>query len=304
MIQSQGFYSSTTPEDDRSLSPQPTVLNDDEDSVMSLLRTPKMSGSSNGSTRKRCSMEQDTYNLERSLKRVRVSCCSPGELCLQRDLRNLVITQEWKRLGPDDFQCVADAAVLLTRNEAFPNDLRLHIRDCNVQVHLHFPRLYPHQAPAVSRIAYEQPCHNLQQQQRVQSILIRSELDKEEAPKTASTVVISNWTPVRRLGDVVVEVIRVIRYPQQFLSSATCPEVVSTFTTPLTASSSLSDDNLSTKDSDSIILPDPYLSDLSLPMYQEANDDCGGPILECHALQESRITLAPSILQVYYSSQF
>lgn len=171
--------------------------------------------------------EDATNHLARSLKRVRVSCTSsPGELCLQRDLKYLVDGQGW-RLTRDGSFCYQNC---LLRQGMCPSELILLVEDVGAQVHIVIPNAYPHRPPKIMPIDYRPVLRGPQgtqaravlQQQRIESIAITDELqagiwasqERSCGEQSASTMVLANWTPIRRLGDCLVDIIRILRTPQ------------------------------------------------------------------------------------------
>ena len=105
----------------------------------------------------------DCHSLQSSLKRVRLSC-SPGELRLQRDLRNLVTEQGWNQVGEHCWN-LEDVASLEQVTKQDPLRLLLLVRCGGVGGHgqstgettwkrcwITIPRMYPHRPPVISRI--------------------------------------------------------------------------------------------------------------------------------------------------------
>ncbi|GKY95585.1 hypothetical protein MPSEU_000519800 [Mayamaea pseudoterrestris] len=176
--------------------------------------------------------EEAINSLARSLKRVRVlNTSSPGEICLRRDLKYLVDAQGWRQTRDGSYayeNC-------LLRHGICPSELILYISDVGAQVHLLVPRAYPHRPPKVMPIDYSPVIpdpHYLQYAansivtRRVESIVITDELHELQAGVWAcaerghsnhligdSAVVLANWTPIRRLGDSLIDIIRILRCP-------------------------------------------------------------------------------------------
>jgi hypothetical protein len=166
--------------------------------------------------------EEITSNLARSLKRVRVSCAvSPGELCLQRDLKYLVDGAGWRRTRDGSFSF----SNCLLRQGICPSELILLVQDVGAKVHLIIPKAFPHRPPKIMPVCYtpvasfntsstrQALLHN-----RVETILITDELqrgiwERSNSTQATSTVVLANWTPIRRLCDCLVDIIRVLRSP-------------------------------------------------------------------------------------------
>ena len=189
----------------------------------------------------------DCHSLQSSLKRVRLSC-SPGELRLQRDLRNLVSEQGWNQVGEYcwNFQ---DLASLEQVTQQDPLRLLLLVRCGGVsgqaarkstwkRCWITIPRMYPHRPPVISQIE-DMPNghgstaevaaswdsfsgnpfsrqHQIQQQNRtrpaVERIVIHETPPNGHAPTVpcGATVVYNNWSPIMRLGDLLSFVLDVL----------------------------------------------------------------------------------------------
>lgn len=205
----------------------------------------------------------DFESLRRSLKRVRLSSgggsISPGELRLRRDLRHAVTSHRWTPVGEEAWSVAPPPggdpseerrSVAATVSREDPMELVLSIRrphQATTNLHLSFPRRYPHQPPTVRRIEYQSSTEQQQQhyshpQNRyfasswyvrssggncdehgaaaaLQKIIIAA--SPEEAAEFAAagpgTVLIENWSPVQRLTDVCEWLIAAVlsRRPQQ-----------------------------------------------------------------------------------------
>jgi ubiquitin-protein ligase len=206
----------------RAESPCPATPENHTLQALSELLTPKASGSSNRYKRRQINQQDDAgcdndgaVGLERSLKRFRVTSWSPGELCLQRDLRHLVNAHGWKNTQETSFE--HEKYRCLLRNGAYPTELILQDKDVGAQVHLHIQKLYPHCPPKITRIEYNTPANVTQKiNARVESIIIADEmqprgLDAAQAGQNNSRVILNNWTPIRRLGDCLIDIINVLR---------------------------------------------------------------------------------------------
>ena len=140
----------------------------------------------------------DCQSLQRSLKRVRLSS-SPGELCLQRDIRDLVLSHNW--IPVDEEAWRSPEGYLLERPDSDPLCLALHLRT-NASCRLHFPRMYPHQPPLVRRVHSAHIQHILIQEAppaRSGSPCVSSDEDMHVPSHTA---VFQQWSPIKRLHDV------------------------------------------------------------------------------------------------------
>jgi ubiquitin-protein ligase len=164
--------------------------------------------------------EEATCNLTRSLKRVRVSCTSsPGEICLERDLKYLVDAQGWRQMRDGSF--AYESCIL--RHGVCPSELILFVSDVGAQVHLLVPRGFPHRPPKIMPIDYSPVVSgrtlyntgNVYVRRRVETIVISDELQAGmwTFSDTDYAVVLANWTPIRRLGDCLIDIIRVLRSP-------------------------------------------------------------------------------------------
>ena len=201
----------------------------------------------------------DCSSLERSLKRVRLtSCRSPGELCMQRDLKHLLLSENgdnpWRIVrqgskhgdgggfGGEQEGACHDSADLFERvvisdgtSSTFlrllhvpPTRLVLQVND-SVEVEIKVPRHYPHRPPEVSNIVYFGQDGN----KKIRTIVISGEyapepLVEEEGVEnlsraTKSTmavscfkevndteVVLTNWSPVRRLSQVLDDIVAIL----------------------------------------------------------------------------------------------
>ena len=137
-----------------------------------------------------------------SFKRARLSHNSPGELCLQRDLKSLSHSHQWQY----------DSHNACWVYEQDPN-IRLHKMTCNfgaaatesqlqlllefsqdAHIKIEIPRMYPHQTPVVTKI----------QGLWMDSILIRQQQQQHAIQSlshvSSKTVVFDQWSPVIHLS--------------------------------------------------------------------------------------------------------
>jgi len=194
---------------------------------------------------KRNFMDGDFEQLQRSLKRVRLSSGggSPGELRLQRDLRHAVSSRQWVHMDDDQWrvelpqQQQQSVLVTVSREDSMELILNIHNQQQDrtnkntiTKLHLSFPRRYPHQPPMVRRIEYQPPAvppanfsisswhlRSITDRNLLQRILIPA--TPEEAAEIVAapgTVVLRDWSPVQRLTDVCEWLVAtVLQYQQQ-----------------------------------------------------------------------------------------
>jgi ubiquitin-protein ligase len=132
----------------------------------------------------------DCQSLQRSLKRVRLSS-SPGELCLHRDLRHLVVQGNWISRDEEEMW-QSPQGYMLERPLSDP--LRLLFRVQSYRCWILIPRLYPHRPPQIRQV----------QGRYHQHILIADPREVMEGIPLATpgTAVYLQWNPVRRLEEV------------------------------------------------------------------------------------------------------
>lgn len=174
------------------------------------MKTPKTSG--NGSRKRLSSIDStalDCRSLEHSLKRVRLTC-SPGELCLQRDLKHL-LGSCWRRVEEGD-EFVYQRDRLLLRHAGLRLTL---VVDGTIEVDLRMDRHYPHVPPTVDDIRYHPPT-SIKYRDCPRSIVISldtSMLDEDDFPEDGA--ILRHWTPIKRLSDVIDEIVELVRHPLQ-----------------------------------------------------------------------------------------
>lgn len=146
----------------------------------------------------------DCQALQRSLKRVRLSC-SPGELRLQRDIRHLVLSEHWIRLSDSAWQSPCQKV----RLERHTDPLMLILKVQHVMVWIQIPRMYPHRPPCVTRIQSQSSTTALT---NIHTIRI-CEAHEAQPPAGPLTAVYPDWSPVDRLHNVIHFIVRVLNDP-------------------------------------------------------------------------------------------
>lgn len=151
---------------------------------------------------KRNKTENDSsYCLQLSLKRMKVTTASPGELRLQRDFKHAVCCAGWVPVGGcfhawkvppplgNNEQCY-------TVKQCIENPLKLVVMNSSKKwtVWLSIPRLYPHHPPILSRIECPSPFDAI--------IQAGPEDPQVELARKRGAVIVRGWSPLMRLHEI------------------------------------------------------------------------------------------------------
>jgi ubiquitin-protein ligase len=157
----------------------------------------------------------DCQALQRSLKRMKVTSASPGELRLQRDLKHAMHSKGWlpvKKCGGNSWKvpygCNYNEWITVRQSPEDPLQLLFLLDDWTVW--LDVPRLYPHRPPAIR-------LHHDQHQSRMLVQATPEDLEAQAAARNG-TVVLQGWTPLSRLDEIIqliVPVLQTHRTPPQ-----------------------------------------------------------------------------------------
>jgi len=160
--------------------------------------TPKSSNSHKRSSED-CRMQtgeadegEEYISIERSLKRMRVTSASPGELRLQRDLQRATNQSGWMQIGNSTWKAAIDYTwAFIRQSDAQPLDLYVEWGEWNFL--LRIPKLYPHHPPVVAHL-HQKGCAF-----RCNSIVFQAAPRSEDASEQDS--VISGWNPLLGLDE-------------------------------------------------------------------------------------------------------
>lgn len=166
----------------------------------------------------------DCQSLQRSLKRMKVTSASPGELRLQRDLKHAVQHKGWQPLHHAwNIPATSNSSgvMRLSQSQEDPLQLVLEMSD-GTAVWMTIPRLYPHRPPTIHTAHHKQ--------MHLQAMPEDAEADR--AAQNGVTV-IQGWSPLLRLDETIQLVLpalrqRTPRFHQQ-RSEADCATEVPVF---------------------------------------------------------------------------
>jgi len=192
--------------------------------------TPKIH---NGSKSKRSVDLLDCQSLQHSLKRMKVTSASPGELRLQRDFKHAVHSAGWipaENCG-NAWKVPATAGGghgWMWVRQSLHDPLQLTVQYETVwTLWLDVPRLYPHRPPTVRRIVFHDHEGNEDPYRHgFQQIWLQSSPDDPLLQQMVQGVVmVRGWTPLLQLD----EIIRVLLFPVMMgrVSEADCATEVS-----------------------------------------------------------------------------
>lgn len=162
----------------------------------------------------------DEYCLQKSLKRMKVTSASPGELRLQRDFKHAVCCAGWVPVGT----CYNAWKVPPSSNETWytvkqciEDPLHLVVRSSEWTVWLRIPRLYPHHPPVLSRIEGSHPLDAVFQ--------AGPEDPQAEIARKRGAVIVRGWSPLMRLHEILSQlIVPLLESPEeQSISSSTPP---------------------------------------------------------------------------------
>jgi ubiquitin-protein ligase len=141
----------------------------------------------------------DELSLQRSLKRMKVTSASPGELRLQRDFKHAVCCAGWIPIGScgNTWKVVTEG---YTVKQCIEDPLHLVVHSPQWTVWLQIPRLYPHHPPILSRIECRHP--------RLEIIIQTGPEDPQIAvAQQRGAVLVRGWSPLMRLHEILSQLI-------------------------------------------------------------------------------------------------
>ena len=132
----------------------------------------------------------DCQSLQRSLKRMKVTSASPGELRLQRDLKHAILAQGWQPHHCHHSWKINNSLVL---RQSVEDPLQLVLENNDTAIAwLDIPRLYPHRPPVV-------------QTANKTRVVFQAAPDDTKALEAArnGAYLIRDWTPLLRLHETI-----------------------------------------------------------------------------------------------------
>ncbi|GAX28849.1 hypothetical protein FisN_20Lh145 [Fistulifera solaris] len=141
----------------------------------------------------------DDLSLQRSLKRMKVTSASPGELRLQRDFKHAVCCAGWIPIGScgNTWKVVTEG---YTVKQCIEDPLHLVMHSPQWTVWLQIPRLYPHHPPILSRI---ECLHH-----RFEIVIQTGPEDSHVASaQQRGAILVRGWSPLMRLHEILSQLI-------------------------------------------------------------------------------------------------
>lgn len=142
----------------------------------------------------------DCQSLQRSLKRMKVTTASPGELRLQRDLKHAVSVQGWCMIGPHSWKLHTSneppQCLLLQQSREDPLQLNLFWEDWTVRIDV--PRFYPHRPPSFQ-------CYHPRHSNPPPRVVLQACPEDPDVIIAARRgfLVIQGWSPLLRLDETI-----------------------------------------------------------------------------------------------------